>query len=582
MKKVRACVIILLFLTGLGLLIWYVSGLINQQLDQHPETSGTDVNISVTGPNQPTGQDPVSGAPERTASAAQVTTVKLSSLENSYFEAIGSVKSKGTVSVYPLTSGAVKKVNFEEGDFVKEGDLILEISGSNLSDHLSETQLKIAETTLANTRASYDNLRKTSAETLKTAALQLQSATNQAGAIAYDLQVIEQNKSALEQSLDLLQDSLFNTLDKNDRDQYKTERDIDTLISTLNKAQDDRSRTQRQLEDLQDQLADLEAASDNPSDPQIVAAQTTIAKLQTALEAQDKGIEELYTALDKARYGYSTAENGANLGENTLEGQILTSRNQAEVLDLTLQSTKTKLGYTGDSSDALELARQAYNSTKIQLQTALESAANGVKLAELNVALARSQASSLLVKAPFSGVITVLDLYPGQNVSPQQAVAEVIDPKSFELEVGVDLDTADRISASAPALIELAGREIEVPVKSVSLKVDDKTRLVNVTVGLPNIFFKQNQTLKVKLPLSTTAGTAEGVRFLPLDAVIIGTESQFVYVNDNGRTKKVEVKIGRVSGDQIEILSGLPSDAEIILAGAKNLSEGQSITVISE
>jgi RND family efflux transporter MFP subunit len=582
MKKVRACVIILVFLAGITLLIWYVTGLVNNQLDQSSVTTNTsETNNSISAQQNQTVIPNTGTAATQQGDATEVTTVKLSSLENSYFNAIGSVKSKGTVSIFPLTSGAVKKVNFEEGDYVKEGDVILEISGANLSEHASETQLKIAETTLANAKVAYNNLQKTSAETLKTAGLQLQSATNQAAAVDYDLQVMEQNKAALQDSLDLLNDSLDNTQIKNARDEYKSQRDIDDLISTLNKAQDDRSRTQRQINDLEDQLAGLQANSQNPADPAIAAAQAGLTKLQTALTAQDKGIEDLYSALDKSRYGYSTAGNVANLGENTLEGQILTGENSAEVLDLNLLSTKTKLGYTGDSTDALQLARQAYNSTKVQLSTALESAANSVKLAELSESLARSQASALQVKAPFSGVITMLDLYPGQNVNPQTAAAEIIDPRSFELEVGIDLATADRISGNLPAQIELAGREIEVPVKSISPKVDDKTKLVNVTLGLPNIFFRVNQNLKVKLPLSNTAGLS-GTRYLPLDAVIIGTETQFVYVNDNGKAKKVEVKIGQVSGDQIEIVSGLPAGAEIILTGAKNLSEGESIKVISE
>jgi RND family efflux transporter MFP subunit len=595
MKKVRAIVLILLFVAGIGLLVWFLAGQINSQLDQSKSQSqsGTQSSTVVTGNADNSGTAPSTDSAASTSATAsgagstdlsgvtEVTTIKLGSLTSSWFETLGTVRSKGTVSLFPLTSGSVKKVNFQEGDYVKPGDVILEITGSNLTDHLSDTQLKIAETTLANTKASYENLQRTSAETLKTAQLQLQSATNQAAAIPYDLQVIEQNKSALEQALDILRNSLSNTEQKNDRDQYKSERDIDIMISNINKAQDDRTRTQNQLTDLQDQLALLKADPQIlPADPRITAAQSTLTGLQTALTAQDKALEDLYTGLDKARYGYSTAENGANLGVNQLEGQIVSTSSQAEVLDLNLLSTKTKLGYTGDSSDALNLARQAFNSTKVQLETALDSAANGLKLAELNVEIARSQAAALQLKAPFAGVLTMLDLYPGQNVNPQTAAAEIIDPKSFELEVGVDLNTADRISTSTDAVIELAGREIEVPVKSISPKVDDKTRLVNITVGLPNIIFKANQNLKVKLPLSTVQAST-GARYLPLDAVIIGSEAQFVYVNDNGKAKKVDVKIGQVSGDQIEILSGLPENAEVILKGARNLTDGQSIKVVN-
>ena len=567
----------MLFVAAIILLAWYLNNYFNQHLDQKAVPDSSTVNVA---PNQNQDQSTSSTSATSSSDLPEVTTTRLGSQNSAYFETIGIVKSKGTISIYPLTSGSVKKVNFQEGDYVNVGDTILEITGANLSTPLAETQLQIAQTTLANAKASYADLQKTSAETLKTAGLQLQSATNQESAIATDLDVIEQNKNALADSLSILQDSLNNTQDKNSRDQYKAGQDIDSLIYTLNAAQDDRSRTQRQINDLQDQLTNLQQQLPNPADPQITALQDNIAKLQTALDAQDKGIEDLYTAIDKARYGYSTAQNGANIGVDQIQGQIAQSESQAKVLDLNLQSTKAKLGYTGDSSDALQLAQQAYNATKVQLDAALESAANGVKLAELNVELAGSQASALQVKAPISGVLTVLDQYPGLSVSPQLPVAEIIDPKSFELTVGVDISTAERISTSSPAQIELAGHLIDVPVKSISPQVDDKTRLVNITLGLPNIFFKNNQTLNVKLPL-TASSKAGGVSYLPLDAVIIGTENQFVYVNDNGKAKKIDVKIGQVSGDQIEILSGLPADAEVILTGAKNLTDGQAISVVN-
>jgi len=564
MKNLRAIIYLLLFLGGAGLLIYFLSGFLNSTLDnrsaQTPSTqtaATTDKNTS-TNPEQAL----VNASP-----AAIVTTIKLGESKSSYFQATGTVKSQSSINLFPVTSAAVKKVNFQEGDYVRAGDVLVELSGTNLSEHPTETQRKLAEQTLKNAQESLASLQKTNNESLKMASLQLQSALNQASAIAYDLAIIDQNKSALQDSLKILQDSLDNTRQKNNRDQTKGRRDIDNLIFTLNSAQDERARTQSQIEGLNSQ-------SLPPADS---ATAEKLAKLQAALSAQDKGIEELYKAIDLAQYGLNTGENGANLGENQVLAQISQSQNQAQVLDLNLQSATTKLGYSNGSSDALLLAKQGYQSTKTQLDSALTNAANQVKLAELNTALARNQSESLKIKAPFSGIITMLDLYIGQTVNPQVPVAEVIDPQTFELELGVDSLTADRINPGALAQITLAGRQIDVPIRSIGLKVDEKTKLVKVTLALPNIFFKINQTLSAKLPLST--GISTGSRFLPLDAVTIGTESQFVYINDNGHAKKVPVQTGNIAGDQIEILSGLDPNAEVIVTGAKNLTDGQAISI---
>lgn len=612
MKKLRAIIYLLVFLIGASLLIYFLANLINTKLDNRVDQAQpqlgnlpidqavqTDQSASQNGEKLNTAileKDSAQSTNSIAPAITPVTTIKLASLDSTYVETLGTVKSNGAITLFPSTAATVKKINFQEGDYVQAGDIIVELTGNNFSQHPSETQLKIAEQTLVNARDSLVSLQKTSNETLQTAALQLQSAYNQSAALAYDLAVIEQNKAGLEDTLSILQDSLNNTREKNNRDQLKGRRDIDDLIFTLNAAQDARSTTQRQINDLEEQIENLQnnspatnmsgddvgsinqGATANTSSNDVASLQEKLAKLQSALDAQDKGIEELYAALDQSQFGLNTAENGAEIGENQVLAQIIQSQNQASVLDLNLQSTKTKLGYTGDSTDALQMAQQAYNSTRVQLQTALDNAANQVKLAELNVALARSQADGLTIRAPFSGIITMLDLYAGQSVNPQSAVAEVIDPRGFELEIGVDAATADRISAGSPAQITLAGRAIPVPIRSVGLKVDERTRLVKVTLALPNIFFKINQNLSARLPLST-GGSVSGSHFLPLDAVTIGTESQFVYVIDQGKAKKVQVKIGAIAGDQIEILGGLEPDAEVIVGGAKELIDGQAVTV---
>jgi RND family efflux transporter MFP subunit len=527
-----------------------------------------------------------SSATNNTSAPVEVTTIKLSEGQTSFVNAIGTVKSQNTVALFPQASASVKKVNFQEGDYVKTGDILVELTGSNLTDHPTQKQLKIAQTTYDNAKASLDNLVKTNNESLKTAELQVQSALSQASAIPYDLGVIEQNQNGLEDSLNILQNSLNQTRQKNARDLQKARNDIDDLIQNLNQAQDGRIQTISQINDLQNQLNNLpvqvssggQTGTPTGTD-QRTALQTQLSKLQDALKTQDKAVEDLYTALDKARYGYSTTVNAAQLSENQLQGQIASSSSQIKTLDLNLESTKTKLGYTGDSSDALKIAEQTFSATRAQLQSAIDNAKNQLKLAELNLELAKDQASALQVKAPFNGVITSLNLSAGQAVNPQTSIAELINPQEFQLELNVDPSLADQISSNTPAQIQLGNKWLEVPVKSVAPKVDDKTKLVKVVLKMPNIFFRANQSVSAKLPLSPNATAPAGTMVLPLDAVTIATESQFVYVNDNGHAKRLEIKTGAIHGDQIEVLSGLNASDEVILEGAKNLTDGQAISV---
>lgn len=621
MKTLKAIIYLLLFCAGLTIIIWFLYGLISSQLDM-AETNTTEITSTETNQTTQINSETTLSDTEKseiaanilaateysTVDATEVTTAGLSSLQTSYFQTIGTVKSTGVVTIYPLTSGAVKAVNFKQGDYVQQGDTIIELTGTNLTPHASETQLKIAQATLDNAKASLENLKKTSQQSIKTAGLQLQSAINQASAIAYDLAIIEQNKAALQDSINLMENSLDTTNQINNRTGSEGVSDLNDLIFMLNEAQDARSRTQRQIDEVRDEIEQLEnfswqARAEETNIPeeetvreQAAATQTTeldinaqkqaileeqLTQLETALKTQNKGIDDMFSAIEKAKYGLAISEDSADLSENQLLGQLSQSKSQADVLDLSLQSTKTKLGYTGDTSDAMQLSQQAYNATKTQLETAIDDVTNQIKLAELNVEMAKNQAAALTIKAPFSGTMTMLDLYPGQTVSPQQPVAEVLDPKSFRLEVGVDIDTANRIASNIPAQIELGGRRIDVPISSVGLKIDEQTKLVKVTLLLPNIFYKLNQTMKVYLPLSGGNGAVSGSRSVPLDAVIIGSEKQFIYINDKGKAKRVEVELGEIAGDQIEILTKLDPNTEIIVDGAKDLVNGQPIQTVN-
>lgn len=596
MKKFRAIIYLILFLGVATLVIYFLATFINGQLDKktldaanahpteqvakqedsRPVETTTATATSTTGqPSTVTTDTPAEETTTVTPVAStEVSTTQPGNSVDNFVSTIGTVKSSTSASLGTGISGSVKKVNFSEGDYVKAGDVIIELTGSNLAEHSSETQLKIAEATYNNAKASLANLEKTSNESLRTAELQLQSAIHQADAIPYDLAVIEQNQAGTNDALDILNNSLYTTRSKNDRDIYKTQADIDDLIYTLNSAQDNRSQTQQKINDLNDQADSPEKAEQ-------------LAKLQTALDAQSKGIEDLYDAIDKAKYGYSTLLDASQLGENQLLGQITQSENQFKVLDLNLQSARTKLGYTGESSDALQLAQQAYNATQVQLQTAVDNANNQLALSKLNVDLARSQADGLHIKAPFSGIITKLDLTTGELVNNQTAIAELIDPKGYELEVGVSTDTLDHLDLTKSAQVELAGHIIEVPIKSVSPKVDEKTKLVTIKLQLPNIMFKINQNLKAKLPLASgdllpQSSTGNAVFYVPLDAVTIGSESEFVYINDNGKAKRVDIKIGEIAGDQVAVIGGLDPSAEIIVKGAKDLTDGQAITTVNQ
>jgi RND family efflux transporter MFP subunit len=518
---------------------------------------------------------------EKSASSAfqplEVTVINLSKQEQAFLPSTGTVKAKNQINLFPATNGTVQKLNVQEGDFVRANQVIAELTGANQTTHPSYQQFLLAQNNLATAKSNLQSAKANYNEGNQTARLQLESAINQANAIQYDLQQIEQNRLALQQSLGILEENLDLTEDQASFTNDKTRDDIDDLIYKINDLQDEKARLLRQINDLSED----EDPSEQPQDPQNPQAPT--ASPQELLEQQlgvlNGTLEELYNGLDQTKYGYEAAGYGQTSAQNQVISQINQTRSQLNNAELTLLSTTTKLGYTGDSSDALKLAEQGYKTTQIQLNTALNQAESAYQTAQINYNLAQDSLAGLQIRSPISGQITSLDLIVGQTISPQSPAAEITDNKNYQVIVQVSESTATQIKPGAKAKVHFGNRQMEVPIVSVSSSANAQSKLVDVKLALPNISFRNNQTLNVELPISPTVQIGSNQYYLPLDAVIIGSRDQFVFVNENNQAIRRPVKLGAISGDLVQILEGLQPSDQVILQGAKQLVEGQPILI---
>jgi RND family efflux transporter MFP subunit len=586
-RSILRVIVYLVLFVGLAIVAVY---LLNQavnstiQADQNAKTSVLTVDNSTTNvlDNSETDSvDAVSSDTKTQSSAFQaldVTVVNLSKQEQTYLTSTGTVKAKNQINLFPSTNGTVQKLHVQEGDFVQANQVIAELSGANQTTHPSYQQFLLAQNGLATAKSNLNAARANYNEGNQTARLQLQSAINQANSIQYDLQQIELNQDALQQSLAIMEENLDLAQDQAGFTNNKTRDDIDNLIYKINDLQDEKARLLRQINDLpeqseQDQPAPQPGQTPAPSQEEL---------LQQQLGVLNGTLEELYNGLDQAKYGYEAAGYGQTSAQNQIIAQINQSRSQLDSAELTLLSTTTKLGYTGDSSDALKLAEQGYKTTQIQLNSALNQAESAYQTAEINYNLAKDSLAGLQIKSPIAGQITNLDLIVGQTVSPQSPAAEITNNQSYEVIVQVSEATALQIKPGAKAKVSFGNRQMEVPVVSVSSSANAQSKLVEVKLALPNIAFRNNQTLNVQLPISPTVQLGTNQYYLPLDAVIIGSRDQFVFVNENNTAVRRPVKLGVISGDLVQILEGLQPSDQVILQGAKQLVEGQSINISNQ
>jgi RND family efflux transporter MFP subunit len=213
-------------------------------------------------------------------------------------------------------------------------------------------------------------------------------------------------------------------------------------------------------------------------------------------------------------------------------------------------------------------------------QQARMQAQSQVDVAKINLDMAKNQQESLIVRAPTNGIIGEVIPHKGDIVSPQSSLTQIVNPDQFVLKVGVNADDALKITNASVAQVLIGGKYIPVGIKTLSPTADATSKLVTVTLTLPHIFFRANQTLDAQISLSSNMDPHAGsMIYVPLDALIIGTQEKYVYVYDNGKARKVNVTIGAIEGDQVEVLEGLQPNDQVILEGAKDLLDGQAVTL---
>jgi len=142
------------------------------------------------------------------------------------------------------------------------------------------------------------------------------------------------------------------------------------------------------------------------------------------------------------------------------------------------------------SGDIVEAARAGYNAKKMALLVAQRSAA----VARASVNVAQQNLDDTVVRAPFSGVVTVKAAEPGEMVSPaatggftRTGICTIVDMDSLEVEVDVSESFISRVQPDLPVTVRLnAYPDWDIPAKVLTVipTADRAKATVKVRVAL--------------------------------------------------------------------------------------------------
>ena len=187
-----------------------------------------------------------------------------------------------------------------------------------------------------------------------------------------------------------------------------------------------------------------------------------------------------------------------------------------------------------------------------------------------NLVVVHDKLDSLVIRAPVAGKVTAIDLKVGENRSPGQRLAEVTPDAGMKLTADVDEYYLPRVRVGQTATIELNGTPANVTVQRVSPQVRDGHFTIELDFSgssPPNLV--AGSTAQGRLQL----GDDRPAKVMPVGAFLERTGGEWAFVVDSdGRTaERRQIKPGRRSSEQLEILSGLRVGERVITSDYSGL-----------
>ena len=210
------------------------------------------------------------------------------------------------------------------------------------------------------------------------------------------------------------------------------------------------------------------------------------------------------------------------------------------------------------------------NEQRQQVQLALQK-----NQAELK-ALERDLANRNVISG-VAGYVSALDIQPGETVESDQVLAHVLPLDSLVAEIAVIPATARQLRTSQQLQVVLQESRHTASFHSALPSLDPRSGLQTVFLKFDDpasVPFVLNLPLQVNIPRVTDSP----VTLVPQDAIVPKGSKAYVFVVDGNAARQVEVSLGRISGDQVHVLSGLSVGDSVIVRGNETLTDGQEIT----
>lgn len=233
------------------------------------------------------------------------------------------------------------------------------------------------------------------------------------------------------------------------------------------------------------------------------------------------------------------------------------------------------------AQDELRLAELEHEAAQRRAELEEETLAADLRSRELEVERQRMlvtesarQADELLLRAPFDGQVSRVDVQDRDAVTSGKAILTVVDLSAFEVEIGIPESYADEILLGTAAVLRYEGEDYPGSVRTLSPEVQgSEVRGTVAFAGAMPAGLKQNQRVPTRLLLERR----EDVLKVPRGPFLESGGGRLAYVVADDLATLRQIQVGALSVTEVEILSGLEEGETIIVSDTTRFESAKQV-----
>ena len=279
------------------------------------------------------------------------------------------------------------------------------------------------------------------------------------------------------------------------------------------------------------------------------------------------------------------------VGDKVSKGQLLLRINSA---DISAKLAQVNAGIT-EATVAYNNAEKDYNRFTVLFN---DNSASQNELDDMtagyNMAKARLEASKQMknevnaqlaytnIRAPFSGIITNKFINTGDMAIPGMSLLDMEAPGNFQVITMLPESEISQIKKSTEVnvIVKSIGKTVKGKVVEVSASSKNTGGQYLVKIALDKTPVKLLSGMFATTQFPIEKRTASTAILIPTEAIVNKGQLTGIYTVSQSNTALLRwLRLGRINGDQIEVLSGLNSDESYIISAEGKLYNGVKISI---